>query len=168
MKCSYPSEILSRFVGNHTLQGLHMNGTGLNSEAQPRALERVADVVLSKWVNEGPPPCHDLLSAHDVARITHRPCWVLELLALTGRFPAKARFHGRPLGWLRQDVLDWMAGSLSLSDKPVPKVAHFAQTPTRRGCGSTRSLRDEACARSPRPPRNPSGPSALPESDARP
>jgi len=130
VKSSRPSEILSRIVGNHTLQGLNMVGTGLTSETRPRDLARTADIALSKWVNEGLPPCGDLLSAHDVARITRRPRWVLKLLALAGRFPAKVRFHGRPLGWRRRDVLNWMSGSLSVSAELGTEGSQFAQTPT--------------------------------------
>ena len=34
-------------------------------------------ITLSKWVNERFPPWEQLLSAHDVARLTRRPRWVL-------------------------------------------------------------------------------------------
>jgi predicted DNA-binding transcriptional regulator AlpA len=123
-----------------------MFGTGLTTERRPRDLARTVDIALSKWVNEGLPPCRDLLSAHDIARITRRPRWVLELLALTGGFPAKASFQGRPLGWLRHDVVNWMAGSLSVSVEAAAEGAQFAQTPTHRGCASARSIRDGARA----------------------
>jgi integrase len=43
-------------------------------------------VTLSKWVNERFPPWEQLLSAHDVARLTRRPRWVLLGLMLLGRF----------------------------------------------------------------------------------
>jgi len=131
-------------------------------------LARTADIALSKWVNEGLPPCGDLLSAHDVARITRRPRWVLKLLALAGRFPAKVRFHGRPLGWRRRDVLNWMSGSLSVSAELGTEGSQFAQTPTHWGCASARAARDGECARSTRPHRTPRSPTALPDSERRP
>ncbi len=71
-------------------------------------------VALSPWVNERCPPIHDILSAHDVARLTRRPRWVLVGLCLVGRFPKKARFRGRALGWRRTEVLEWMAHGLAL------------------------------------------------------
>lgn len=65
-------------------------------------------VTLSRWVNESPPSCQEILTAHDVARLTRRPRWVLETLTLFGRFPHKRRFHGRRIGWCRRDVLLWL------------------------------------------------------------
>jgi predicted DNA-binding transcriptional regulator AlpA len=71
--------------------------------------------VLSPWVNERCPPINDILSAHDVARLTRRPRWVLIGLCLVGRFPKKARFRGRALGWRRTEVLGWMARDLAVA-----------------------------------------------------
>ena len=65
-------------------------------------------VTLSRWVNERPPSCRALLTAHDVARLTRRSRWVLETLTLFGRFPRKHRFHGRGIGWLRDDIRQWL------------------------------------------------------------
>ena len=72
-------------------------------------------VTLSKWVNERFPPWEQLLSAHDVARLTRRPRWVLLGLMLFGRFPTKQCFHGRRIGWLRDDVLDWIGKGASFN-----------------------------------------------------
>jgi predicted DNA-binding transcriptional regulator AlpA len=84
------------------------------------------NVTLSPWVNEQFPAWERLLSAHDVARLTRRPRWWLLSMAVIGQFPRKQRFHGRGIGWLRCDVLHWLAkersgrcrphGDLSLSD----------------------------------------------------
>jgi predicted DNA-binding transcriptional regulator AlpA len=71
----------------------------------PAASNRVS---LSPYVNEKLPDWEELLSAHDVARLTRRPRWMLASLSLLGRFPHKQRFHGRGIGWLKADVIAWM------------------------------------------------------------
>src|SRR5207248_642491 len=77
-------------------------------------------VTLSKWVNERFPPWEQLLSAHDVARLTRRPRRVLLGLTLLGRFPRKHCFHGRRIGWLRDDVLDWIGKGASCDEGRAP------------------------------------------------
>jgi predicted DNA-binding transcriptional regulator AlpA len=86
--------------------------SGLSGNAGPKAASSPT-IVLSRWVNEPYPPLTELLSAHDVARLTRRPRWLLAGLALIGRFPRKARFRGRALGWWCADVLEWMARDLA-------------------------------------------------------
>src|SRR6185312_14403955 len=81
----------------------------LMSGGESDLLLRRVDVSLSPWVNERFPAWTDLLSAHDVARLTRRPTWVLLSLAAVGRFPQKNYYQGRSVGWLRADVLEWMA-----------------------------------------------------------
>src|ERR1700733_2019894 len=70
------------------------------------------NISLSKWVNERLPAWEQLLSAHDVARLTRRPRWVLLGMIMLSQFPRKHRFHGRGVGWLRSDVLHWLATDL--------------------------------------------------------
>jgi len=70
---------------------------------------RSKNVSLSNWVNEPFPVWEQLLSAHDVARLTRRPRWMLLGMMAVGRFPRTLRFHGRAIGWLRRDVLEWVA-----------------------------------------------------------
>ncbi len=77
-----------------------------------------APVRLSRWVNEPYPPITELLTAHDVARLTRRPRWMLWGLRLIGRFPRKARYRGRRVGWRRSDVLEWMARDLAFKHDP--------------------------------------------------
>jgi len=74
----------------------------------PQRARRVP-VSLSRWVNERPPPWDQILTAHDVARLTRRHCWILRTLALMGRFPRQVQFHGRRIGWHRSEVMEWMA-----------------------------------------------------------
>jgi len=77
--------------------------------SQLAASNPARNVVLSPFVNERFPAWEDLLSAHDVARLTRRPRWMLVSLVLLGRFPRKCRYHGRSIGWLRADVTRWLA-----------------------------------------------------------
>jgi hypothetical protein len=78
------------------------------------------NVTLSPWVNERFPPWEQLLSAHDVARLTRRPPWLLASLTLLGCFPRKCRYRGRGIGWLRADVLRWQARQLRGCHTSVP------------------------------------------------
>jgi predicted DNA-binding transcriptional regulator AlpA len=71
-------------------------------------------VRLSPWVNERLPAIEELLTARDVARLTRRPRWELFGLTLIGKFPRKKRYRGRPIGWSRAEVLDWMTRDLSI------------------------------------------------------
>ena len=70
-------------------------------------------VSLSKWVNEKFPAWDEILSAHDVARLTRRRCWFVHTLTLLGRFPKRRRFHGRSIGWGKREVLKWLAESVA-------------------------------------------------------
>jgi predicted DNA-binding transcriptional regulator AlpA len=113
--------------------------------ASPAASYRVS---LSPYVNERFPNWEELLSSHDVARLTRRPRWMVLSLALLGRFPRKRRFHGRGIGWLRSDVVRWLSKDLRASTYHVgpaqtlrPRVARQTSLPlectvacvTRRG-----------------------------------
>ncbi len=73
-------------------------------------------VTLARWVNEPLPPVQELLSAHNVARLTRRPKLVISSLILLGRFPKKRRYRGRQVGWLRSDVLDWLARDIATAE----------------------------------------------------
>jgi hypothetical protein len=66
-------------------------------------------VSISRWVNEPYPAWDGLLTAHDVARLIRRPPWMVSGLAAVGQFPRRQRFRGKKIGWLKTDILDWMA-----------------------------------------------------------
>jgi predicted DNA-binding transcriptional regulator AlpA len=94
-------------------------------------------VTLSPWVNERLPSFQELLSAHDVARLTRRPKLILTGLMLLGRFPKKCRFRGRQIGWLRADVLDWMARGFTTTDTARPHesaLRHYAKATAPQPC----------------------------------
>jgi predicted DNA-binding transcriptional regulator AlpA len=103
---------------------------------------RAQRVSLSKWVNERLPSFQELLTSHDVARLTRRHRWVLAALALIGRFPRGQRFHGRRIGWLRSDVVGWLADDIALvschatgRSRPVRVTARQMCLPL--GCSDT-------------------------------
>jgi predicted DNA-binding transcriptional regulator AlpA len=88
-------------------------------------------VVLSKWVNERPPPWGELLSAHHVARLTRRPRWLLLGMTLVGRFPRKQRYQGHHIGWLRSDVLAWIAKeALCIAHRGKKRAPQHPSRPT--------------------------------------
>lgn len=118
---------------------------------------RAISVVISPWVNEPHPPLHKLLSSHDVARLTRRPSWLLISLSLIGRFPRKAKFHGRAIGWRQSEVLEWMARDLDVAEQPtvsrlclrrrpqqacLPFTCAAPRTP-RPGCSDTRKRKPQ-------------------------
>ena len=72
------------------------------------------EVTISPWVNEPLPDLQGLLCSRDLARLTRRPRWELFGLALLGKFPRKKRYRGRPIGWCRAEVLEWMTRELAV------------------------------------------------------
>ena len=129
--------------------------------ARPATSHRVS---LSPYVNEQLPKWEELVSSHDVARLTRRPRWVVLSLALLGRFPRKRRYHGRSIGWLRSDVIDWLAKDLQVlscrSTRDLRRRAPMlkqASLPFKRNgalvCHSTKSRRRRvrSCRMSTRP-----------------
>jgi predicted DNA-binding transcriptional regulator AlpA len=82
-----------------------------SANMQPAAPVASHRVSISRYVNEQFPNWDELLSAHDVARLTRRPRWVVLSLTLLGRFPRKQRYHGCGVGWLKADVIAWIGRS---------------------------------------------------------
>jgi hypothetical protein len=66
-------------------------------------------VSISRWVNEPYPAWGRILTAHDVARLIRRPPWMIRSLAAVGQLPKRQRFRGKKIGWLKADILDWIA-----------------------------------------------------------
>lgn len=79
-------------------------------------------VSISRWVNEPYPAWDRILTAHDVARLIRRSPWMIRGLVAIGQLPRKQRFRGKDIGWLKADILEWMAHSqyrvVAPSDKP--------------------------------------------------
>ncbi len=103
-------------------------------ESAATASRRDTPLTISRWVNERYPSLNDLLSAHDVERLTHRPHWILAGLCLIGRFPRKLRFRGRGVGWRRSEVVDWIARNVPISDKEAPATQPCSEDHTRQTC----------------------------------
>jgi predicted DNA-binding transcriptional regulator AlpA len=101
----------------------------VSSNIKAAELTKKAPISISPWVNEQLPPWDQILSAHDVARLTRRKRWVCVGLAWIRRFPRKRMYRGRALGWLKSDVLEWMARERRPSRGPLPKaVPRFAES----------------------------------------
>lgn len=73
-------------------------------------------VTISRWVNEPVPDFRKILSSRDVARLTRRPRWLLIGLTLIRRFPRQQRYRGRPIGWQRLEVLEWLTRGLEAAN----------------------------------------------------
>lgn len=84
------------------------------SETNTPAIIPRSNVALSKWVNEKLPAWNEILGAHEVARLTRRPRWILATLAFVGQFPKPRRFRGRAIGWHRRDVQRWLLEAAGL------------------------------------------------------
>lgn len=99
-------------------------------EPSSMPMARRTAVSISRWINERYPPLQDLLSAHDVARLTRRPRWMIVGLSLIGRFPKKLKFRGRAIGWRRSEVLEWMLRDLAVaSDRAVASPSRRRRRP---------------------------------------
>lgn len=136
LNCPAAIHLIPPDASLHTFSqvGFEMSIIDSGSDITVAANKSSIRVTLSPWVNEPWPPLGDLLSAHDVARLTRRPRWLVHGLALFGRFPRKKCFHGRKVGWLRSDVVGWMARDLELAP------SHTAQKADSRSCARRRPL----------------------------
>jgi predicted DNA-binding transcriptional regulator AlpA len=94
-------------------------------------------VTISPWVNEALPNIQGLLCSRDLARLTRRPRWELFGLALIGKFPRKKRYRGRPIGWCRAEVLEWMTRELAIETEVQERLnapRHCAHRNARQQC----------------------------------
>ena len=121
-----------------------MSPQDLPSEERALSAASPDRLTLSKWVHERFPPWEQLLSAHDVARLTRRPRWVLLGLMLLGRFPRKHCFHGRRIGWLRDDVLDWIGKGASFNEARAPQFRPKFARSGYDGCAPMRTASSRA------------------------
>lgn len=125
--------------------------------SQPPDVQRTAlplgaqALTISRWVNEPYPPLNELLSSHDVARLTRRPRWLLSGLSLIGRFPKKFKFQGRGIGWRRSEVLEWMSRethSCAADRRPACSPGHPIQTDLPLRCAPNKTRVRKCSSRS--------------------
>ena len=79
-------------------------------------------VTISPWVNEPLPDIQGILCSRDLARLTRRPRWEIFGLALIGKFPRKKRYRGRPIGWCKSEVLEWMTHELTVASESQQRL----------------------------------------------
>ncbi len=93
-----------------------MNTRPFPENASPGATIRrtTHDVQLPRWVNEPLPDLRAILSGREISRLTRRPRWLLLGLAALGRFPKRRTHCGKPVGWHRADVLDWLTQNMTI------------------------------------------------------
>lgn len=86
-----------------------MTTDAVGSGAITRAAnDETATIALPEWANEKSPSLGEILSARDVERITRRHRWMIRTLTMFGRFPKQRTFHGRAIGWAKDEVLGWL------------------------------------------------------------
>lgn len=86
------------------------------STVAPTTIRASPELRLPRWVNEPLPDLRALLSASEISRLTRRPRWLLLGLAVLGRFPKQRTHCGKPVGWHRADVLDWLTQNIAIED----------------------------------------------------
>lgn len=92
------------------------------------------DVHLPRWVNEPIPDLRAILSAGEISRLTRRPRWLLLGLAVFGRFPKQRTHCGKPVGWHRADVLDWLTQNMTIEADHRAEVRHCRPARPRQAC----------------------------------
>ena len=88
--------------------------TSESSAVAPTIIRASQDLRLPRWVNEPLPDLRAILSANEISRLTRRPRWLLLGLAALGRFPKRRTHCGKPVGWHRTDVLDWLTQNMTI------------------------------------------------------
>ena len=88
--------------------------TSESSSVAPSIIRTSQDLRLPRWVNEPLPDLRALLTANEISRLTRRPRWLLLGLAALGRFPKQRTHCGKPVGWHRADVLDWLTQNMTI------------------------------------------------------
>jgi len=105
------------------------SSTSESSSVAPSIIRTSQDLRLPQWVNEPLPDLRALLTANEISRLTRRPRWLLLGLAVLGRFPKQRTHCGKPVGWHRADVLDWLTQHMTIEpDRPLtPRTCRQAR-----------------------------------------
>ena len=108
--------------------------TNESSPAAPTIIRTSQGLRLPRWVNEPPPDLRALLSASEISRLTRRPRWLLLGLAVLGRFPKQRTHCGKPVGWHRADVLDWLTQHMAVEPDRLPLTQTCRHSRPRQAC----------------------------------
>jgi predicted DNA-binding transcriptional regulator AlpA len=92
------------------------------------------NVELPRWVNEPLLNVHEILSGHEISRLTRRPHWLLLGLAAIGQFPKRRTHCGKPVGWHRSDVLDWLTQHMAIEPDRQAAERTCRQSRPRQAC----------------------------------
>lgn len=92
------------------------------------------DVELPRWVNEPLLDVHEILSGHEISRLTRRPRRLLLGLAAIGQFPKRRTHGGKPVGWHRADVLDWLTQHMTMEPDCQTTERTCRQSRPRQAC----------------------------------
>ena len=100
----------------------------------PTIIRTSQDLRLPRWVNEPLPDLRAILSANEISRLTRRPRWLLLGLTVLGRFPKQRTHCGKPVGWHRADVLDWLTQNMAVEDDCKVHARNCRSARPRQGC----------------------------------
>lgn len=104
------------------------------STVAPTTIRASPELRLPRWVNEPLPDLRALLSASEISRLTRRPRWLLLGLAVLGRFPKQRTHCGKPVGWHRADVLDWLTQNMTMEADQRPRSGRCRHASPRQAC----------------------------------
>lgn len=108
--------------------------TSESSTVAPITICASQELRLPRWVNEPLPDLRALLSASEISRLTRRPRWLLLGLAVLGRFPKQRTHCGKPVGWHRADVLDWLTQNMTIEDTRASEPRTCRAARPRQAC----------------------------------
>lgn len=94
--------------------------TSESPSVAPTIIRAPQNLRLPRWVNEPLPDLRAILSASEISRLTRRPRWLLLGLAVLGQFPKQRTHCGKPVGWHRADVLDWLTQNMTIDADSNP------------------------------------------------
>ncbi|MCC6715774.1 MAG: hypothetical protein IT496_11120 [Gammaproteobacteria bacterium] len=108
--------------------------TSTNNDSATTTTPETREVRLSGWVNEPLLDIRQILSGREISRLTRRPRWLLLGLAALGRFPKRRTHCGKPVGWHRADVLDWLTQRMAVEPDCPPVAQTCRQSRPRQVC----------------------------------
>ncbi len=108
--------------------------TSESPSVAPTIIRAPQDLRLPRWVNEPLPDLRAILSASEISRLTRRPRWLLLGLAVLGHFPKQRTHCGKPVGWHRADVLDWLTQNMTVEADQSPGPGRCRHAIPRQAC----------------------------------